>query len=77
MAKVDKEALGAAVRRFVETFVDKERRERIAAALLHRKQDKVVEAIQSLYRLVDERLQHVFTDADMDRLGTTTATSST
>jgi hypothetical protein len=43
--------------RFVETFVVKHKRERVQAGLLHRNQERRIEAIQSVYKWIDSTLQ--------------------
>lgn len=47
----------AAVKRFVEAFVTKEKRERVQAGLLHRSQQRRIETIQSAYKWIDPSLQ--------------------
>ena len=46
-----------AVKRFVETFVMKEKRERVQAGLLHRSQQRRLETIQTAYKWIDPSLQ--------------------
>lgn len=46
-----------AVQRFVETFVTKAKRDRVQTGLLHRSQQRRIEAIQSAYKWIDASLQ--------------------
>jgi hypothetical protein len=46
-----------AVKRFVETFVTRAKRERVQAGLLHRSQQRRIETIQSAYKWIDPSLQ--------------------
>ena len=46
-----------AVKRFLEIFVTKEKRERVQAGLLHRSQERRIETIQSAYKWIDPSLQ--------------------
>jgi hypothetical protein len=45
------------VKRFVDTFVTKEKHERVQAGLLHRSQQRRIETIQSAYKWIDPSLQ--------------------
>jgi len=48
----------SAVQRFVTTFVIGSKRERMLAMLLHKDRNKRNEAIQTVYKWIDPRLQH-------------------
>lgn len=50
-------AARAAVQRFVTTFVDMSRRERMATMLLHRDRNKRCEAIQTVYKWIEPALR--------------------
>lgn len=54
---VSDDAALVAVKRFVETFVTKEKRERVQAGLLHRTQQRRIETIRSAYKWIDPSLQ--------------------
>jgi hypothetical protein len=51
------EAALAAVKRFVETFVSKDKRERVQSGLLHRDQERRLETIHSAHKWIDPSLQ--------------------
>ncbi len=53
----DELATSAAVQRFVMTFVDPSRRERMVTMLLHKDRNKRSEAIQHVYKWVDPTRQ--------------------